>query len=83
MAYAGETYATFVGYERIEGSLDGRSGTFVLQHVGAFEDGVAKADVRVVAGTGTGQLEGLAGDGTFVAERGSTGTITLELTQDA
>ena len=79
MAYAGDAYATFVGHERIEGTLGDRTGTFVLQHVGTFEDGVARAEVSVVAGTGTGELEGLTGDGTFVAERGPTGTVSLEL----
>ena len=79
LAYAGDAYATFVGHERIEGTLGDRTGTFVLQHVGTFEDGVARGAVSVVAGTGTGDLEGLTGDGTFVAERGPTGTVTLEL----
>ena len=54
-----------------------RTGTFVLRHVGSFADGAAKADVEVVDGTGTEDLTGVTGSGTFVAD--PAGAITLDL----
>lgn len=35
-----------------------KSGTFVLQRLGVFEDGQAKKTYSVVPGSGTGQLRG-------------------------
>ena len=60
--------------------IAGRSGTFVLQHVGRFEDGAAKGDLTVAAGSGTGDLAGLAGAGTFVAD--PSGSMDLSVTFD-
>ena len=65
MAYSDETHACFVGMERITGQLEGRQGTFVLQHVGTFEWGVSKGVLLVVPGSATDELEGLSGEGTF------------------
>jgi uncharacterized protein DUF3224 len=42
--------------EMVDSRLDGRSGTFVLQHGGVFEDGVAKITMSVVRRSGTGDL---------------------------
>ena len=58
----GRTYA-FVGLERVVGSVGGRSGSFVLQRIGADEDGVVKETYSVVPGSGTGELQGLRGTG--------------------
>jgi hypothetical protein len=57
--------ASFMGLERVTGSVGGRSGSFVLQHTGTFERGVAKVIVSVVPGSGTGDLRGMSGDGGF------------------
>lgn len=65
MAYSDETYACFVGMERITGQLGGRAGRFVLQHVGTFEGGISKGSLLVVPGSATDELEGLTGEGTF------------------
>jgi hypothetical protein len=78
MAYADDDHATFVGIERITGSVGGRAGTLVLRHVGTFADGVARADLSVVEGSGTGDLAAAAGDGELVADPG--GKVTLRLT---
>ena len=48
----------YAANERVSGALDGRSGTFVLQH-GAWEGGQWGF---VVPGSGTGELAGLRGD---------------------
>lgn len=55
----------YVALERVEGTLDGRAGAFVLQHVGAIVGGVSWLELSVVAGSGTGGLAGLTGSGTI------------------
>jgi hypothetical protein len=65
MAYAHDSYAYFVGMERITGRLADRVGTLILQHVGTFEGGVSTGNLTVVPGSATGELEGLRGEGGF------------------
>jgi hypothetical protein len=59
--------ADFVGFEHVNGRLRDRSGSFVLKHIGTFAGGEARASVMVVPGSGTGDLRGLRGEGSFVA----------------
>ncbi len=59
--------ADFVGYEYVNGRLGDRSGSFVLQHTGVFEEGAAKGNLSVVPGSGAGDLRGIRGSGSFVA----------------
>ena len=68
MVYRGDGTAAFIGVERVIGKLKGKPGSFVLEHEGSFEDGKAKATCRIVTGTGTGELAGLQGEGSFEAE---------------
>jgi hypothetical protein len=63
MCYRSDGSAAFVGLERIVGRLDGKTGTFVLQRTGVFEAGMAKESYAVIAGSGTGDLTGLSGNG--------------------
>jgi hypothetical protein len=53
--------AGYVAIERVEGSLHGRAGTFVLQHKGTMNRGVARLSVTVVPDSGSGALVGLSG----------------------
>ena len=64
MMYRSDGSASFVGLERIVGRIGTRSGTFVLQRSGVFENGQAKESYSVVGGSGTGELAGLRGEGT-------------------
>lgn len=63
MMYRADGSATVLGMERIVGRIGDRTGSFVLQRLGAFEDGVAKESYSVVPGSATGELVGLSGDG--------------------
>jgi hypothetical protein len=63
--------AGYVGIERVEGTLNGRSGSFVLQHSGMMERGEASLSVLVVPDTGTGQLEGIRGGMEISVEDGA------------
>ncbi|AKT43850.1 DUF3224 domain-containing protein [Chondromyces crocatus] len=77
MTYRDDGVATFVGLERVVGRVGGKSGSFVLRHLGTFEDGVAKATLLVVQGSATGELRGLMGEGGFAAS-GSRVPLTLD-----
>ncbi len=53
--------AGYVAMEKVTGELEGRSGSFVLQHSGTMNRGAASLTLGVVPDSGTGQLAGLAG----------------------
>ncbi|MDX1643395.1 MAG: DUF3224 domain-containing protein, partial [Thermoanaerobaculia bacterium] len=56
-----EGSAAYVAVERVRGELDGRAGTFALQHMGTMARGAEDLTIRVVPDSGTGDLEGLEG----------------------
>jgi hypothetical protein len=62
--------ATFCGAERVTGKLAGRRGTFVLQDTGTLANNTVAGSWFVVPGSGTGELAGLRGEGTFEAQLG-------------
>ena len=53
--------AGYVAMERVVGTLQGHQGSFVLQHSGTMNRGVASLSVSVVPDSGTGGLTGLRG----------------------
>jgi Protein of unknown function (DUF3224) len=53
--------AGYVAIERVTGTLQGRSGTFVFQHSGTMTRGAPTLSVTVIPDSGTGQLAGLTG----------------------
>lgn len=67
----------YVGYEHVTGTLAGRAGTFVLAARGEHRGGVARTEVEVVEGSGTGELAGLSGTGSYAADA-MTYTMTLD-----
>jgi Protein of unknown function (DUF3224) len=79
MCYRPDQTAEFVGLQRIDGRLGGRSGSFVLlQTDGSFDGTEAKGQLSVVPGSGTGELSGLRGQGRFSAPRASEASMTLD-----
>ena len=78
MAYRDDGSASFIGLERVVGSIGDRSGSFVLQHSGTFEGGVATDTWFVVPGSGTGELRGLRGEGGFASAHADEYPITLD-----
>jgi hypothetical protein len=62
--------AGYVAIERVSGTLQGRSGTFVLQHTGTMTRGAPQLTITVVPDSGTGQLAGLSGKMTIKIENG-------------
>ena len=51
----------YVAIERVSGVLQGRQGTFVLQHSGTMTRGAQQLSITVVPDSGTGELTGLDG----------------------
>ncbi len=58
---ATEGSAGYVALEQVSGTLGGRRGSFVLQHSGTMNRGVASLQLYVVPDSGTGELAGLSG----------------------
>ncbi len=77
MMYRDDGTAAFVGLERVTGRIAGKSGSFVLQRIGVFEGGQAKESYFVVPGSGTGDLQGLRGEGTSAVGHGMEHPFTL------
>lgn len=77
MMYRSDGSAGFVGLERVVGRIAGKSGSFVLQRIGVFEDGQAKESYTVIPGSATGELHGLSGDGNSALGHGTDYPFTL------
>jgi hypothetical protein len=77
MCYTSDGNAVFVGLETITGVIEGRSGSFVLQHQGTFAAGVARSSLRIVAHSGQGELANIAGEGCF--ESGENGQANYQM----
>lgn len=70
MMYRSDGSATFVGLEQVVGRIGDKTGTFVLQRTGIFENGQAKESFSVIPGSGTADLQGLLGDGSSAVGHG-------------
>jgi hypothetical protein len=56
-----ETSAGYVAVERIDGTLEGKKGTFVALHTGLMNRGTPSLTITIVPDSGTGALAGIAG----------------------
>ena len=63
--------AGYVAIERVEGVLNGKRGTFVLQHTGTMNRGAPSLVVTVVPDSGTEELVGLEGEFKINIEEGN------------
>ena len=70
--------ATFVGLERVQGTLAGRKGSFLLQDSGTLVGREVNGAWFVVPDSGTGDLKGLRGEGGFKAQLGEHASIWLD-----
>lgn len=53
--------AGYVAIERVEGSLQGRRGSFALQHSSTMQRGEQRQNIIVIPDSGIGELAGLEG----------------------
>jgi hypothetical protein len=74
----GDDEASFVGVERVRGSIGGKSGTFVLQDEGTLKGTTVSGNWFVIPRSGTGELHSLRGEGGFTAELGQGADISLD-----
>jgi hypothetical protein len=70
--------ARMVGMQRIVGTIGGRKGTLMIDAVGDHDGKGSTATLHVVDGSGTDDLTGIRGHGSFEARGGSTVTYHLE-----
>lgn len=57
--------APYAGFERVEGSVGGHDGSFVLAQTGEHDETGVRATMTVLEGMGTGGLETLRGEATI------------------
>jgi hypothetical protein len=80
LAAGGDGGRGYVASERVTGTLDGRAGTFVMQHGGLDDGGDLRQFGSIVPGSGTGELRGLRGDVLYVHDdSGARVTFTYAL----
>ena len=73
MASGGDPQSGSAGYvalELVEGTLEGRSGSFLLQQFGLMDSGEQRLEYAVVPGSATGELTGLTGTVSLTVEGG-------------
>jgi len=56
-----EESGAYVAFELVTGALNGKPGSFILQHRGTMRKGVYSMDVTVVPDSGSGELSGIRG----------------------
>jgi hypothetical protein len=67
----------YIGHDRISGNLAGKTGGFVFQHTGIMgPEGITNTGT-IVPGSGTGELEGINGEGTMLADEDGNHTFAL------
>jgi hypothetical protein len=76
-AAVGEAPVGYTALELVTGELEGRSGSFVLQHTGVVDGEWSSSSGVVLPGTGTGELAGLRGEIT-IAHEASGAVLTLD-----
>jgi hypothetical protein len=62
--------AGYVAIEKVTGTLQGRAGSFAMQHNGVMNRGVPQLTIAIVPDSGTGELIGLAGTMTILIAEG-------------
>jgi len=62
--------AGYVAIELVTGTLAGKRGSFVLQHLATMDQSGRKMTVLVVPGSGTGELKGITGTFEIIIEAG-------------
>jgi hypothetical protein len=77
MSYAEDGTARFVGLGRVDGTLAGRDGSFVVESIGDFDGARAAGTWSVVPRSATGSLAGLTGEGRFEAPMAAEASFTL------
>jgi hypothetical protein len=70
--------ARLVGLQRIEGTIGGNDGSFVIEATSDHDGKQSSGTWRILNSTGSGDLAGIAGSGSFEAGGGPTVTYRLD-----
>jgi uncharacterized protein DUF3224 len=65
-----EGSGAYVAFELVTGTLNGKKGSFILQHKGTMRKGAYDINVTVVPDSGTDELAGITGAMTIIIEDG-------------
>ena len=65
-----EGSAGYVAIEQVSGTLEGKQGSFVLQHFGTMDRGKDNLVLEVVPDSGSGELTGISGKMSIKIENG-------------
>jgi hypothetical protein len=79
MYYRPDGTGTYVMLMHLTGTLDGRSGSLVLQGSGTYEGKTARVTSTVVPGSGTGGLAGITGSAESVSTSADYPNMPLTL----
>lgn len=79
MAYSTSGAAMFVGLETLTGTINGKSGSFIIKHEGKFEAGVASSNFTIVPNSGTNELVGIVGMGSFKSGENGQAAYSFEI----
>ena len=80
MFYRADGTSSYVTVMRVEATLGGRTGTFVLRGEGAFDGTTAHGTSEIVAGSGTDGLAGIAGTAESVSTHADYPFMPLTVT---
>jgi hypothetical protein len=78
ISYASDKTARLIGLQRIKGSVGGRTGSLVIEATADHNGASSHGSWTIVDGSGTGQLAGITGSGSFDAPGGKQGTYELD-----
>lgn len=78
MSYGPDGTARYVGLQRIKGEMSGRKGSFIIEATGDFDGAASRGTWSVIPGSGTDDLKGITGTGTFEAPGGPKATYELQ-----
>ena len=69
MSHTANGTASFVGMELVTGTLSGKKGTFIIQHIGTFgaQGAGACSEWTIIPDSGTDDLVGISGKGSYTA----------------
>jgi hypothetical protein len=76
-AFRPDRTAEVVGLQRIDGRLGGRRGTFVLMATGSHDGTTSSGRWTIVQASGSGELEGISGEGEWSAGPGPQARFRL------
>ena len=71
-------HGRLVGLQRIEGTIGGIDGSFVIEATSDHDGKQSSGTWRILDGTGSGDLAGISGQGSFEAGGGRTVTYRLD-----